>query len=353
MKTFSLFLFAMVSLAPTARASASLREAFFAHAEVRKVEEKIALLPLSEKAEWEKEKQKQKLEAALTEARIHFHSFQLANSPDLSPAEAMLLNRKQGKILPGKALKLSDRFLEENFSDAENFSLLEWELLEEWFGKDLAKAHLQLKFPAQSMLKSRKLSNENVEKINIIYIEDPFEKKRNLSKQQKLVDTTEVLQLSQFPDLEQQAEELKIRLENFQEPFMVVTKGRSSATFQKLLDIKPQLRVDPRIRGWINWDGTLSGKKLPAKKSTRGLASTQNQPALNPLELKAQKALYLLRKEDLERQPGLGKGFPIVNLLSAESYPKRESIVSEGQVVTFSAKENPPFEEVLSMLENP
>jgi len=349
MKLLALILL-LASLNP-AWAGPSLREAFYAHGEIRKIEERIALLSLSEAAEWEKEKQKQKLEAALTEARIHFHSFQLANSPDLTPAEAMLLNRKQGKLPAGKALKLSDNFLEENFPEAASFSLLEWELLEEWFGKDLVLAHLRQKFPARTATKSVEEEKLNPESVKIIFVDDPFSPKRKMAKEKEIGDA--ILQLSQFPNLEQQAEELKIRLENIREPFVIVTKGRASATFQKLLDLQPQLRVDPRVRGWINWEGNLSGKKLLSKANGRQLASLQNQPAKNLLEIKAKRALYLLRKEDLERQPGLGKGFPILNLLSSSTYPRCDSIVSDGGVMTFSAKDTPPLREAVYLLVNP
>lgn len=339
--------FALFLLPALAQATPSLEDAFYAYSNTRKLEQQVALLPAqADLNPDERITQARELDAALTEARIAFHAVLRSDREKLDPWETDLLE----KVAAKKKTNLTElnpehlRYLQASFPEAQNFSPLEWAVLEEWFGRPTQEAFLHWAFQAHE-LKAEKEEN----KAKLLVLADPFRRtgrkgSPTAEELKRRGHEVEVLELSAFTKLDDLAEDLRRALTaRDHSPAFLVSEGNGSALVLRMLDLYPRMRRSPALAGWVNVDGRLFGEKAQGKSKQEGrsLASVSEarDPALR-MEREARAGLDSLRWESLERPAPLGEGFPIVNLVSKKKGAAlRESLVTEAQ--TWLVKDAP------------
>lgn len=327
----SLFLAAILLCPLAAQASTSMEEAFDAYVKVKQIEAKLSLA--------EQEESRQELAAALTSAKIEFHSIARSDHEELESWEKKALERvTKTKPAPKKVDPEALAFLKKSFGDAKSLSVLEWQVVQEFFGRVTQESFLKESFGAGELAKIAP-SEKN---IKVILILDPFRRllgsKDSLEKKdlEELNLSVDAVEISSFASVENQAEELRhYLLKKSNESYVLVSSGEASAVVHKLLDLHPSFRTREELVGWVNADGRLFGR-APEPKENKGrkIASIEHSRA-DRFESDALSGLRQLRLESLERQAPLGLGFPILNLISTdESFRAtknlRESIVADG-----------------------
>lgn len=314
-------LLALLLLIPLSSAASPLGNVFSAYVKVRQAEEGLALET--------KEDSRQKLSANLTEARIGFHDALEAEHKWEDWEKALL--RRVEKRSPALTEPKAAAFLQANFQQAKELSPLEWQVIGEWFGKPAQEKFLREIFALQELPAEKGPAQQ------LVWVKDPFRKllpsadSLEKSELEKLDPELITLEMSAFPSIDDQAEELRHSILSLGEKnFVLVSDGEASAVVLKMLDLYPGLRDRENIRGWVNVSGRLYGR--PEKKAAkgRGLASVADQFSEGAmLDLKR------VRQESLVRSAPLGEGFPIVNVFSLDGARRpaenlREAIVAEG-----------------------
>jgi hypothetical protein len=335
MKLLALYL-ALLPL--EASATASFQDAFHAYVKVRQIEEKLAITAINSQLDpVDQASELKTLNASLTEARIAFHSVARSDQEELEPWEKQVLARLEKKK-PAKKEAAALPFLSSAFPNAKKFSALEWLALQEWFGQETQEEFLRQIFPMRELARSTQSGNPS----KIVWVLDPFRRLLNPAERiekadlEKLGASVTPVEISSFASVENQAEELRhFLLSKSSEPFVLVSSGEASAVVNKMLDLYPALRGHEMVVGWVNVNGRLFGKKT--ENSGRKLASVSTRA--DQFENDALLGLKLLHLESLERQPPLGQGFPILNLISSDQKFRpamnlREAIVAEGAVHT-------------------
>lgn len=341
-----LFLLIALLLPPGAHATSSMEDAFHAYVKVRQAEERLATIEAEAQNQPEEAAAKKlALQATLTDARIAFQGVLRSDQAELTGWEKEVLDRVEKKK-PAKSLPEAGPFLAAHFPKAKNFSALEWLVVQEWFGRETQEKFLRESFAMEEISATRSLASVPavepapvpVEKI--IWILDPYRKiltstdspeKTELT---KLGHEIETMELSAFSNVEDQAEELRhFLISKGDQPYILASTGEASAVVNKMLDLHPSFRGREGLLGWINMNGRLFGKT--SKTSGRSIASMSMSRADKFAE-ESLIGLKLLHLESLERQPPLGRGFPIVNLVSTEEKFRpagnlREALASEGQ----------------------
>lgn len=338
---------ALLYSVPAYSASEAFRDAFRAYVKVRQVEEQSRIL--QQQTGWDeivKKAELRKLSAMLTEARIDFHAVLEDEQKAFAPWELATLG-KVAKLKKNKSKDLPPP-LAEIFPNARSFSVLEWQLVREWFGEKSQDAFLRDTFAGDSKKPEKKDS-----KVTVALINDPFvhmlpsgQRTQRKAEQQaarkqleKAGHTVHEIALSLFTRMEDQAEELRLELMKEMEKgsFVIVSSGRSSAIVLRTFDLNPGLLSRSEIDGWINLNGQLYGEENTSKG--RGLASITSADR----QIKeSQQLLLTFQKESLERQPPLSAKFPVVNLVSAAGTARpaknlRENLIPEGKSFFFSA----------------
>jgi hypothetical protein len=190
----------------------------------------------------------------------------------------------------------------------------------------------------------------------LVWVKDPFRKllpspdSLEKSELEKINPGLITLEISAFPSIDDQAEELRHSVLSLGEKnFVLVSDGEASAVVLKMLDLYPGLRDRENIRGWVNVSGRLYGR--PEKKEKgRALASVADQFSADALlDLKR------VRQESLLRSAPLGDGFPIVNILSLDNGRRpaenlREALVAEGSSWFVKGSSAKRIESALPML---
>jgi hypothetical protein len=244
-------------------------------------------------------------------------------------APALATKLKQQKPLAEKDLSPSE--LQNIFPDAKDFSLLEWRIFREWFGEKNQSLQLKTTFPV-SQKKDALIQPLQAQKI--LWILDPYRKmvseKENIEPASFLPKNArlEIIELSPYGNADSQAEELKnILYVKAINPTTLISSGGASAIVMKTLDLNPALRMNEKIHSWINLEGKLYGAK---PKKTRGLAS-----AADAFQEKTLMSVRLQHLDSLERQPSLGKGFPIFNVIIGEKFNQeaREKILVDAETI--------------------
>jgi len=327
----TLFLAATLLCPLAAQASTSMEEAFEAYVKVKQIEAKLSLA--------EQEESHQELAAALTSAKIEFHSIARSDQEELESWERKALERVvKTKPAPKKADPEALAFLKKSFGEAKSLSVLEWQVVQDFFGRVTQESFLKESFGAGELASSQALGKN----IKVVLILDPFRRllgnKNALEREdlEKLNLSVDAVEISSFSSVENQADELRhYLLKRSNEPYVLVSSGEASAVVHKLLDLHPSFRTREELVGWVNADGRLFGRAPePKEKKGRKLASIEQSRA-DRFESDALSGLRQLRLESLERQAPLGLGFPILNLISTdESFRAaknlRESIVADG-----------------------
>jgi hypothetical protein len=324
MKLLALFL-----LLPLGAQASPLGEVFSAYVKVRQAEEGLTLEP--------DEEGRQKLSASLTEARIGFHDA-LESKDKWENWEKALFHRLE-KRSPATTEAKAMAFLQSNFTQPKELSPLEWQAIAEWFGKNTQEAFLRESFAI------RELPLAKGEAPQIVWVKDPFRKllpspdRLEKTELEKLNPGVITLEISAFPSIDDQAEELRHEILSLGEKeFVLVSDGEASALVMKMLDLYPGLRERGNIHGWVNVSGRLYGRAgRKEKRSGRSIASVA-VPAAAASDHCSQEALRDLRRirqDSLVRGAPLGDGFPIVNLLSLDNARRpaenlREALVAEG-----------------------
>lgn len=328
-------LFILLFLAPALAKASSLEEAFTGYVKLRQLEEKGPSPELSQ---------------------AH------AGLPQLLQPDAELAGWQKA-LMQRVALKKPARpeaeglaYLEKTYPQARRLSPLEWEIIREWFGPQTQEAFLRSAFRISDL--ETEATATLTSAIKIIWVLDPYGRlygdSTPLKKQalEKDFPSLETLAITPFSQVENQADELKQFLLSQKQPFVLVSGGDASAIVHKTLDLYPGLRSLESLTGWVNVNGRLYGraeKKAPGKPG-RGLASVQNSLP-DQFESNALEGLKSLRKERVERATPLGKGFPILNLVSERSRPcanLREALVMEG--TTWFVKKDEAWKSVRNAL---
>lgn len=313
-------LLALLLFIPLSAPASPLGEAFSAYVKVRQAEEGLSLET--------REEARQKLSANLTEAKIKFHDTVEAQEK-WEDWETALFRRLEKRATAANEPH-SMAFLQANFAQPKELSPLEWQVIGEWFGKATQEKFLRESFALQELPAAKG------EAPQIVWVKDPFRKllpspdSLEKSELEKINPELITLEMSAFPNIDDQAEELRHSILSLGEKnFVLVSDGEASAVVLKMLDLYPGLRDRANIRGWVNVSGRLYGRPEKQKKG-RALASVVDQFSDGTLlDLKR------LRQESLERSAPLGEGFPIVNILSLDNAHRpaenlREALVAEG-----------------------
>jgi len=321
-----------------ASASASFQDAFHAYVKVRQIEEKLAVTAQNSQLDPVDQVAALKdLRSNLTEAKIAFHGVGRSDQQELEKWEKSVLARVEKKKPAQKEIEALP-FLTASFPDAKKFSALEWLAVQEWFGQETQEEFLRHTFPMQELAHSSPTKQQP----KLVWVLDPFRRLLNPAERiekadlEKFSASVTPVEISSFASVENQADELRhFILSKSAEPFVLVSSGEASAVVNKMLDLYPALRGHEKVLGWVNVNGRLFGKKT--ESTGRKLASVNTRA--DQFESEALLGLKLLHLESLERQPPLGPGFPILNLISTEQKFRpapnlREAIVAEGAVHT-------------------
>jgi hypothetical protein len=319
------FLLTLLLVPQLALSSPELEDAFAAYVKVRQWEERIAALPLrTDLLDNERAAQKAEMTEKLAAARREFQEFKNAEmEPWGLEALANLQTGKKHEVSPKEALP----FLESSFPEAKTLSFLEWEAIGDFFGRANQRAFLAKVFPPQTFAEK----NVAERKVPIVWVMDPFRKMLSAEAKKPSAPwekAAQKVEISAFGTVEEQAEELYVRLHR-EESFVLISSGNASAVVYKMLDLYPALRSSKFILGWINVNGNLFGKAMTEeKKPGRGPASVKPASPVEKWEKNALRGLYLQHLEGIERSPSLGDGFPIFNVVPKGS--SREALVAEG-----------------------
>lgn len=307
------------------QASSGLEDAFSAYVQVKKWEEKLATLSVRvEMGEGERAALQKEWSAKLSEARIQFHAFKKENAEMEEWEWNLIAALQDGKKIEASTAQAMP-FLEGAFPDAKNFSPLEWEAVGDCFGKTAQTAFFEKVFPFKALA----LQETSPRPVKILWVMDPFRKTNPIPENKipaKWEKSVQKVEISAFGKVEEQAEELHLRLQ-MEEPVVLVSFGNASAVVHKMLDLYPAIRASNFILGWVNLNGNLYGLKMESK-SSRGLASVKKPEMVAAKD--ALRGLYLQRLEAQERGAPLGQGFPIFNLVGGGKAANREAIVPEG-----------------------
>lgn len=318
-------LLALLLFIPLSASASPLGEVFTAHVKVRQAEEGLVLET--------KEEARQKFAANLTEARIEFQDA-LAAQEKWEDWEKALLHRVEKRAGTAAAANEAKAmaFLQANFTQPKELSPLEWQVIGEWFGKSTQEKFLRESFALQELPAAKGETQQ------IVWVKDPFRKllpslpdSLDKSELEKINPALITLEVSAFPNVDDQAEELRHSILSLGEKsFVLVSDGEASAVVLKMLDLYPGLRDRENIRGWVNVSGRLYGRPEKKEKKGRSIASVADQFSQGALlDLKR------LRQDSLVRSAPLGDGFPIVNILSLDDARRpaenlREALVAEG-----------------------
>ncbi len=336
-------LFLFLLLAVGGPADAALLDAFPFYIEARQLEEELQLLPFQIE---DKSERAPLLQARRAKAQAAYAAELRRDSPapgwSASIAQALLASKKPPAI-PTAEEAQAVALIKTKFPNARQFSALEWSVIREWFGREVQETFLRETFSMQELNKAPSKG-----KGRLIWILDPYRKLLHSSSGQ---DTTpyaaerktlenlgyqvDILQLTAFEHVEDQAEELKHFLfSQLGSPFTLVTAGDASAILLKTLDLYPSLRANEKIQAWLNVGGRLYGLKPQTGRSPASLGRENGRAEL--LTQLAKRELHRLHQGSLQRRPPLGKGFPIINIISLDKKHRSSedltySLVQEGE----------------------
>lgn len=295
---------------------------FRSQLEVRKLEERFALSSAREDYEpGAKEIELQKISNELTQARIERNGY----------IDERGASRGLASASPPPAHKA--------------FSVFEWQVLAELYGKDKQEELLRGTFGVDS-LPAASPGREAVLWITspsfpiLPRVEAAREKAgrdETTRRLKALGYKVEELGTSPFTRMEDLAEDLqqKLRARLAAGPALLLTQGGASAVLFHTIDLYPALAQQGEILGWVNVNGRLfgkePGKRAPASKGKAITAADRQEAEVRDQELR-------LRTERLERQAPLGVKFPVLNLvtLTGKYRPAgnlREAIVPEGRTL--------------------
>ncbi|MGZ3694435.1 MAG: hypothetical protein ACXWQO_09640 [Bdellovibrionota bacterium] len=332
-------------LQPMARAqakpSSSMQDAFYAYAKMRRLQHLNELLPFADEEEDAKLKEAQKLSAELSQARIDFYAIARSDQELLSAWEQGVLKRleKQGKA-PSAIDKDALDFLSSAFPKAKSFTLVEWEIVREWFGKKTEEAFLKTTFAARELPAKNAIPKGDGATVLWVSTYSPEnsltekagQKNETLRLKKSLIEAGykfEILELSPFARADDQATELVQAIsQRKDEPVILVSENKAGAVIYRALDILPGLRKNTKITGWVNLNGYLFGEAPDVKRAPASLAS--DPIAASTAEGKIES--YRLYRENIEQTPPLVKGFPILNVISLEGKNRRTSSLRESVV---------------------
>jgi|GEM_PF-6732868 len=327
--------------------SLAFQDSFRAFVEMRKLEEKVALV--SARTDLEPEVLRvelQSLSSNLTQARIDFHSILSSEQSALTPWERKVLSRFESNK-PQNEAKAADpealTYLGKKYSDPSELSTFEWQAISEFFGMETQRAFLNTTFAAHFAPATNK---EQKEKRFVAWINTPSfpiltkqEQARHKSeraaanhKLAKLGYQAEEINLSPFIRLEDQSEELQklLKLRLAKGELVLLTHGAASAVLFRTFDLYPDLLALGGIQGWINLNGQLFGidHELPGRKP----ASFKKISAADRQELDVRQEFLRLRLERLERQTPLGAKFPVMNVINMSAASRPATNLHEGMV---------------------
>lgn len=296
---------------------------------VRKLEERLALSSAREDYEpGAKETELQKIAHELTQARIERNGFieeqggarRLASAP---PPSSL------AELLPGH----------------KGFSVFEWQVLSELYGKQRQEELLRSSFGVSS------LPEAIPGKETVLWITSPSfpilgraeaarekaERAEAVKRLEAMGYKVEELGTSPFTRLEDLAEDLqqKLRARLAGGPALLLSHGGASAVLFHTIDLYPALAHQSEILGWVNVNGRLFGKE-PRKRTPASIRAADRQ------EIEVRDQELRLRAERLERQVPLGVKFPVLNLVTLAGSHRpadnlREAIVPEGRTLFLRA----------------
>lgn len=316
---------ALLSLCASAFAADNpLLVAFEAALAAEQAQSELSLLPDSERTYQEQQEMAQKWRQALAQAETERRRI----SPELPAWQQEVM---RGKRLPSSSRKEALEFLRLSFPTPRRLPAQAWPLMRRWFGRETTETFLQESF-ATAQLPKLSAPKEQAP-VRLVWVLDPYRKlpaagspltSQEIQQSDRRIETVEV---TPFPQLEDQAEGLHLALTNrSEEPYVLVSNGHASAVVFKMLDLYPALRFRQQLLGWINVDGNLFG--LPPPAEGRRPAAISRTEGID--------ATLALRKQRLEAYappaPLGAKGFPILNLVSREKSQKgevRDALVGE------------------------
>lgn len=327
----------LLSFACPAYAAPDLfRDAVNSYMEMRIAEENWKLEKLSKETDEEK---LQKLSNELTQKRIEFNTMVKTEQKEYLPWQKQIFAK--GKALPYQIETIE--YLSKNFTEARNYSPFQWRVLHELFGSRNQEAFFKI---SQKVEEIGTGSLKDEEKQNVIVVYEPFARvfaksAPMLAENDPIVidlkkngHNTETLQLSAYPKIDDQADELyRLLIERTGEPTAIVTSNESSAVMLRCLDLHPDLRKSKKITGWVNLNGKLYG--FAPEEKGRKIASVKAATPMEQIENEAKVELHLLFRESLTVSAPLGKGFPILNILNAT---EKNSLGNLGEAVVPGAK---------------
>lgn len=220
------------------------------------------------------------------------------------------------------------------FTDGKKFSVSEWKVFQEWFGDSFTQRFQEELFPS---VKNESILKAQVENKNILWILDPYRKilstENSLDPEQirAKIKNLEIVELSPYGNSDSQAEELKNILQiRLKKKHTLISSGRASAILLKTLDLHPSLLSNPNIESWLNLDGQLYGSKPQKSRAPASAVDNFQERILVGVRMQ-----YL---DSLDRNPPLGKGFPVFNVLLPRKQKEilREKIIPEETNVEIS-----------------
>lgn len=295
---------------------------------IRVLEEKLVLSAAREDFEpGAKAAALQDLSARLTQARIERNDY---------------LSEGGGKR---KLASISPDELSTAYPGNKTYSVFEWQVLAEHYGKARQEEMLQRTFGVETLGREGKgggrvlwitspsfpiLSRAELEKENA-------DRTKAMKSLRALGYEVEELATSPFTRMEDLADDLQKHLRPKLEtgtPVFLISQGAASTVLLHTFDLFPELASRAEIIGWVNVNGRLYGSEPAAARDPASLAKKPS--AADRLLVETRNEELRLREERLERAAPLGAKFPVLNLvtLSGAHRPStnlRESIVPEGK----------------------
>lgn len=238
------------------------------------------------------------------------------------------------------------QYLQEEFLDARVQSGLRWRVWAELFGAGVEETFLRESFAGGRFLASVAEKNEP-RPLRLIFVSTPLAPENSREEFQRMAElyrkktaaSSEYFPLTAFASLEDQARELHNHLfvavedgKLAQNDFVLVSSGIASAVVYRMLDLYPEWRQQPRIAGWLNYNGLLYGQT-----HTRAPASAKGSPAFILDRIAAEQSLA-----ELDTPLPLGKGFPVVNLVEPRALGElpslRAAIVFDGDTILLEGR---------------
>jgi hypothetical protein len=320
---FGIFLISFCWGKPTSAAT-PFQEAFAAKADVHRLEQERLVLPFRfDLDEISKDEEGNRLRTQLLAAQERLREI-------LAKDENSLQFAAKSKT---ENPSLVDR-LNREFPNARKFDLAEWHTLRELFGEAAEDAFLRSTFALQKLDGTVHSRNSGGK---LLWIRSPAalqaEEETIPSAQQlekwraklgKAGFTLEVVDLSPFPHLDDQAEELRHLLSERKDAPILLSKGLSSAVVYRTLDLFPSTRKLENVRGWLNIDGNLFGQPPEPRAPAASDDPTQQ------LKENVKAELHLLYREGLHAPTPLVDGFPIINVSTNSKAGLRSGIVPDG-----------------------